>query len=75
MDLQEIISRDLTSPMEQSEALFVIKKYIKARKDIDVEPEIFTNQNALHILGQLKLMQTLVLHAIVWFKSNPNQIS
>lgn len=76
MNLQEIINRDLSQELHQPEALYVIKMYVKARKNVDIEPEIFTNnQTTMAILQQLRLMVNLSLHAIVWFKANQSKIT
>ena len=74
MDLKEIITRDLTAPIEQEEALFVLKEYVKARKGKDINPTIVTNVPSILIMQQLELMNKLSLHAVVWFKKNLNKI-
>ena len=66
MNLKELIDKEV---LEQEEALFVIGEYIKARKGVDVQPFIETRFGNLNTAIQLKLMNSALLTAVCWFKS------
>tara|TARA_R110000851_G_scaffold305835_1_gene463989 strand:- start:6050 stop:6274 length:225 start_codon:yes stop_codon:yes gene_type:complete len=74
MELKEIVERDINAPIDQDEALFVLKEYVRVRKGRDINPTIITNMPAIFIIQQLELMSKMTLHAIVWFRDNPNKI-
>ncbi len=71
MNLEEIVNRTDALPIEQHEALFVIKKYLKAFAGVDVEPFI-EGGGALHILSQVKKMTSMSRDYIAWFRERPH---
>ena len=75
MDLEEIVNRNTNIQIEQAESLFVIKEYVRIKKGIHINPVIFINVPQIFLVKQLKMMAAMSLHAIMWFKMNPNQIT
>jgi hypothetical protein len=70
MELKEIVFRDGRLPVEQDEMLFVIKRYIKARKDVDINPEIDTSFGGFNVLRELTLATKMFIYAVGWFREN-----
>lgn len=70
MDLKEIVNRNPKIPVEQEECLFVIKEYIKIRKNVEVEPMIDTRWGMINTNLELTRMMQMFNHATAWLKSN-----
>jgi hypothetical protein len=71
MDLMSIVNRDERLPVEQSEVLYVIQQYIKARKGIKVTPYINPNMGIINLQLEVSAMNQAFLIAQSWFKQNP----
>ena len=67
MVLKEIISRSTNGEITQEESLFVIKQYIKIRKNVDVEPVIRNGMMGLFQPHDIKIMKVLTDRALDWF--------
>jgi len=72
MDLKEIINRPNEAPIEENEACFIIKEYIKTRKGVEVNPIIETRLGNTYAMREVGLMNKMLDHAIEWFKENTN---
>jgi hypothetical protein len=74
MDLKEIINRPNEQPIQEDEAYFLIKTYVKERKGVDIEPKI----NAIHfnIFAQheISLLHHMLNIIIDWYKSKNDEI-
>ena len=70
MNLKEIVFRDDALPIEQDEALFLMKEYIKVRKGVTVEPYIERGSSMLHTKIQLTRLAQTVPYMVMWFRSN-----
>lgn len=66
MNLQEIINRNDSYPITQDECLFVIKEYVKIRKNVDITPVI----NMFNPIQEVELMAKLANIAIHWLRTN-----
>jgi septum formation topological specificity factor MinE len=71
MDLMNIVNRDERLPVDQSEVLYVIQQYIKARKGIEVTPYINSNMGIINLQLEVSAMNQAFLIAQSWFKQNP----
>lgn len=74
MNLKEIVNRPNEAPIQQHEAYFVIKEYVKARKGVDINPTIDTRLGVFSANMEIKLMHKLLDYAIAWFRENPTKI-
>lgn len=72
MYLKEIVNRPNEMPIEQDEALFVIKEYIKARKGVDTNPKVETKLGTFHTMIELDLMIDMLNYAVGWFRIEMN---
>jgi hypothetical protein len=70
MNLKEIVNRPDNYVIDQSEALFVIKEYVKARKGVDIEPVINTTNGKIYTGMELQKMTEMATHAVGWFRAN-----
>ena len=66
MNLQEIVNRDNSYPITQDECLFVIKEYVKIRKNVDIIPAL----NLFNLRNEIELMTKLANNAIHWLRTN-----
>ena len=73
LTLKEIVNRPDTQAVEQDEALFVIKEYVKARKGVDVNPHIETGHGNMYAIQQIQMMVSMLPHAIGWFRNEWNK--
>lgn len=73
MDLKEIVNRPDGTPIEEQEAYFVIKEYVKARKDVDIQPQINARMGQIQAMFEVNLMHQMLSYAIAWFKENPDE--
>jgi hypothetical protein len=71
MEILELIEK---KELTQDECLFIIKKYIQARKNVVVNPIIVTTVPDVVIVMQLEKMTQFAMDAIVWFINNKNKI-
>lgn len=72
MDLKEIVNRPDNYTITQDEALFVIKEYIKIRKNVDVNPTIDIRSGKMKVIMELKMMIEMVTYAVGWLRGNLN---
>lgn len=70
MNLKEIVFRDEAIPIDQDECIYIIRKYIKARKNVDVKPKINRKGGQFTAMSELALMIEMTNHAIGWFREN-----
>lgn len=70
MDLKEIINRPITESIDQDESCFVIKQYLRIRKNINVNPIPESRLGRNKFISEISLMSEMTNHAIVWFKEN-----
>jgi hypothetical protein len=75
MNLKEIVFRSDKTPIQQEESLFLIKEYIKARRGVDVNPEIDTRFGYLGSYNEIRLMHEASISAIIWFRENPEYLN
>jgi len=69
MNLQEITNRSETSPFDQSEMVFVVEKYIEAKKGsikrINIEKNI---NNSLHYIRDIYMLSSFFAVACAYFR-------
>ena len=70
MNLKEIVNRPDTMLISIEECLFVIKEYIKIRKDVDINPIIDGSGGGIGVFTQLQKMTQIVVPAFAWLRSN-----
>ena len=68
MILSEIVNRPDDQPINQPEAMFVIREYVKIRKGIDIDTRIETGYGNFIVESEVRLMVQMVNVAVVWFK-------
>lgn len=70
MDIQEITNRPLYEPFHADEMREVVQHYIKRRKDIDVEINIYKLNNQMFVMLQVNMLQRAFDIASAWLKEN-----
>lgn len=65
-NLQEIINRPNEVAIEEGEAYFVLKEYVRIRKGVDIEPKIDFNLG----FSEVEIMQKMLNCAIAWLKEH-----
>jgi hypothetical protein len=69
MNLQEITNRSETSPFDQSEMVFVVEKYIEAKKGsikrINIEKNI---NNSFHYIRDIYMLSSFFAVACAYFR-------
>ena len=74
MYLSSIVDKAFAFPLQEQEALYVIKRYVKIRKDIDINPVIDYSFGGMFAGSQLHRMNDMTTHALIWFKENKDKI-
>jgi hypothetical protein len=78
MELKEIVNRSNNIPIQEEEAMYLTKEYVKVRKGVDVNPNltddlaVIHTKNGIELVNQITIMHHLVNCAIGWFRNNPN---
>lgn len=73
MNLKEIINRPNETPLDEDEAYFVLKEYVKARKGVDINPRIEARFSSLNAMREVNIMHHMLNHAIGWFRIELNK--
>lgn len=74
MDLYEIVHRAPELPLEQDEAIYVIKEYIKARKGLNITPIITSEVPNIFTAFEFQKFKLMLAAALTWFRLNPESI-
>ena len=72
MDLKEIVNRPDNYAITQEEVLFVIKEYIKIRKNVDVNPTIDVRSGNMKAIMELQMMIEMATYAVGWLRGKLN---
>ena len=67
MDIKNIISRNSPIWLNEDEALFLIKEYIKAKKGVNINPQM--NLTSFGAVRELHLLHEMAHTAFDYFKS------
>jgi len=74
MNLKELIERPDNKPLYEKECCFILKNYIKIRKDQDIDPYINYSMGDMIALLETQRMVQMVSHAVAWFRGNKELI-
>ena len=74
MDIKEIVNRPDSIPIQEKEAYFVIREYVKARKGVEIDPEIDLSFGSISAIREIHLMHSMLNSAISWYRQNPDQL-
>lgn len=70
MNLKEIVFRKDEVPIDTEESLFILKEYIKIRKNLSVDMNISNRRGMIGITQELNLMGQMFCYAVGWLKTN-----
>ena len=68
MNLKELVNRDDSNPLYQKECLFILKEYIKIRKDFELDPYINYSRGDMVALMEMQNMVKMTTYAIGWLR-------
>ncbi len=75
MNLKELIDRPNETPIQEDEAYFILREYIKIRKGVDISPRLSSIFGRMGATIEVQIMHNMLDYAIAWLKENykPNE--